>query len=60
MAGEKLYLIIFLVFLNIIFPLIMTFLSIGMETYINYLGWMNALGIFYIILPKSVSINKTI
>ena len=60
MAGGKIFLIIFLILLNIIFPLIMTFLSIGPETYINYLGWINALAIFYLILPENVSINEII
>jgi hypothetical protein len=47
-------LIVFLVLLlvDILVPIITGFLSISVESYINYLMWFNALGLFYAILPE--------
>jgi hypothetical protein len=48
------FLIVFLVLLlvDVLVPIITGFLSIRVESYINYLMWFNALGIFYAILPE--------
>ena len=47
-------LIVFLVLLvvDILVPIITEFLSVSVESYINYLMWFNALGLFYAILPE--------
>jgi hypothetical protein len=47
-------LIVFLVLLliDVLVPIITGFLSIQVESYINYLMWVNALGVFYAILPE--------
>jgi len=49
---NKLYVLAVLVLVDIIVPIFTGFLSIGVESYINYLMWFNALGIFYMILPE--------
>ena len=41
-----------LLLVDIIVPVITGFLSISVESYINYLMWFNSLGIFYAILPE--------
>jgi hypothetical protein len=41
-----------LLLVDILLPIVTGFLSISTESYINYLMWFNALGIFYIILPE--------
>lgn len=41
-----------LLLVDILLPVVTGFLSISVESYINYLMWFNALGIFYIILPE--------
>ena len=47
-------LIVFLALLliDMLVPITTGFLSIQVESYINYLMWVNALGIFYAILPE--------
>jgi hypothetical protein len=47
-------LIVFVVLLivDVLVPIITNFLSISVDTYINYLMWLNALGLFYAILPE--------
>jgi hypothetical protein len=47
-------LLVFLVLLliDVFVPVVTRFLSISAESYINYLMWFNALGIFYAILPE--------
>jgi hypothetical protein len=47
-------LLVFLVLLliDVFVPVVTGFLSISVESYINYLMWLNALGIFYAILPE--------
>lgn len=54
----KIIIIGLLIFIDLLVPLIMKFLSVEATVYINYLGWINALGIFYLILPKRVSSSK--
>lgn len=51
-------LLVFLILLivDIFVPIITGFLSISVETYINYLMWFNALGIFYAILPERTGV----
>lgn len=41
-----------LLLVDILLPVVTGFLSISVESYINYLMWFNALGIFYMILPE--------
>lgn len=41
-----------LILVDILVPVVTGFLSISVESYLNYLMWFNALGIFYIILPE--------
>jgi len=53
---NKLYVLAVLIIIDIIVPIITGFLSINVETYINYLMWFNALGIFYIILPERAGV----
>ena len=55
---KKFILLGLLVLLDILVPLIMTFLTIDLEVYINYLSWINALVIFYLILPSKVSSSE--
>ena len=47
-------LLVFLVLLlvDVLVPVVTGFLSISVETYLNYLLWLNALGVFYAILPE--------
>jgi len=49
-------LLVFLILLvvDILVPIVTGFLSIGVGSYINYLMWFNALGIFYAILPERI------
>ena len=50
----KKLLIVFVVLLliDILIPIMTNFLSIKVESYLNYLLWINALGVFYAILPE--------
>ena len=41
-----------LLLIDILVPVITGFLSVDVESYINYLMWVNALGVFYAILPE--------
>ncbi len=49
---NKLLVLAVLLLVDILLPVVTGFLSISVESYINYLMWFNALGIFYIILPE--------
>ena len=49
---SKLYILTGIIALDILLPVIMGFLSIDISSYINYLTWVNALAIFYILLPS--------
>jgi hypothetical protein len=55
---RKLIILGLLIFLNLFVPTVMTFLTVEMVSYINYLSWINALVIFYLILPSKVSSTK--
>jgi hypothetical protein len=50
--NKLLLVFIVLLLVDILVPIVTGFLSITVETYINYLMWLNALGIFYAILPE--------
>ncbi len=52
---KKLILLGLLLLFNMLVTIVMKFLTVEMSTYINYLTWINALVIFYLILPKNVS-----
>lgn len=45
-----------LLFVDILVPIITGFLSVEVASYINYLMWFNALGIFYAILPERTGV----
>jgi hypothetical protein len=47
-----LYILIGLIILNMLISLIFNFLGIEFASYGNYLLWIMALGIFYIVLPS--------
>jgi hypothetical protein len=47
-----LYILIGLIILNMLISLIFNFLGIEFASYGNYLLWLMALGIFYIVLPS--------
>lgn len=47
-------------FMNISIPIVMNFFSIEYSFYINYLIWLNALALFFIILPKKVGSDFTL
>ncbi len=49
---SKLYILSGIIALDILLPVIMNFLSIDISSYINYLTWVNALTIFYLLLPS--------
>jgi hypothetical protein len=51
-------LLVFLVLLliDVLVPVVTGFLSIGVESYLNYLLWINALGVFYAILPERTGV----
>jgi len=51
MLQLGLLIIAIIAFINIT-SLVMSFLGIGIESYANYLIWVVALMIFYIVLPK--------
>ncbi len=55
---KKLIILGLLLFLNLFVPTVMKFLTVEMASYINYLSWINALVIFYLILPSKVSSTK--
>jgi len=55
---KKLIILGMLIFLDLFVPIIMKFLTVDTESYINYLSWINALVIFYLILPYRVSSTK--
>jgi hypothetical protein len=50
--NKLLLVFLVLLFIDVFVPIVTGFLSIGAESYINYLMWLNALGIFYAILPE--------
>ena len=52
---KKLVLLGILVLFDMFVSIVMKFLTVETTTYINYLTWINALVIFYLILPKNVS-----
>lgn len=43
-----------IVVLNVIISIIMNFLAIKTETYVNYLMWFDLLFVFYLVLPNRV------
>lgn len=45
-----------LMFINIVVPLILSFLFDDPNSYITYLLWINALGIFYAFLPERAAV----
>ena len=47
-------------FMNIAIPVVMNFFLIEYSFYINYLIWLNALALFFIILPKKVGSDYTL
>ena len=49
---SKLYILAGIIALDILLPVIMNFLSVDISSYINYLTWVNALAIFYLLLPS--------
>jgi len=55
---KKIIILGLLIFLDLLIPVIMKFLTVDTESYINYLSWINALVIFYLILPSKVSSTK--
>ena len=50
--NKLLIVFLVLVLIDVLVPIITGFLSIQVESYINYLMWVNALGVFYAILPE--------
>jgi hypothetical protein len=50
--NKLLLVFVVLLLLDALLPVVAGFLSISTESYINYLMWFNALGIFYAILPE--------
>jgi hypothetical protein len=56
MIQIGLFIIAIIAFINIT-SLIMSFLGVGIESYANYLIWVVALMIFYIVLPKKKESN---
>jgi|TARA_B110000467_G_C17806219_1_gene207617 hypothetical protein len=51
---NKLYVFGGVIVLDILLPVVMNFLSIDSASYINYLTWINALVIFYLLLPTKL------
>ncbi len=44
----------FIIFVDIFLPFVLNIMNIPQNTYLNYLIFVNALFIFYIILPSNV------
>ncbi len=45
-------LVLFLIFINVLFPTIMNFIDVDSIYYINYLMWINLLIFIYLIIPQ--------
>uniref|UniRef100_A0A6C0KE87 Holin n=1 Tax=viral metagenome TaxID=1070528 RepID=A0A6C0KE87_9ZZZZ len=52
--NQLLILFFGLLVFNIIIPIIMNFLSVSASDYVNIVLWINAIAIFYSILPDRV------
>lgn len=48
------YAILGIAFLNTIIPFLMNQLGVSSSTYLHYLFWLNALFIFFLLLPSRV------
>lgn len=49
------YIILFLIIMNLFLPMFMSsILMIDTKYYINYLLWINILGVLYLLLPKNI------
>lgn len=57
--NKLLLIFLALLFIDIIIPIITGFLSVKTESYLNYLLWINALGIFYALLPEKIGLMFT-
>jgi len=47
--------VIFLLIIDIFIPFILNLIDVPQQNYLNYIIWINAITLFYIILPKNKS-----